>query len=121
MGLTKIKFGNVPIDKHHTIFKCAVKSGVRQRLFYLPASSHKSASIGLHSRIAGHYTFRYLQPTRGRTIEQCIRGAGGSEKWLQKLGKCYQWLETQHPHYKGIYETFQKAMVDIGGAEGIIS
>ncbi len=120
MGLARLKFGNVFIDKHHLVFKCAVRSGVRQRLWYLPRSLHKGAGTGLHSRIASHQTFRNLQPRRGTKVEQVILDAGGPDKWLNKLGNCYKWLEMQDSNYKGIYEAYKKAVLDIGGVEGII-
>ncbi len=119
MAVAKLKFGNVLIDKHHLIFKCAVKKGVRQRLFYLPATSHKGALVGLHSRIASHPRFWKLQPRKGRNMEAVIKSFKGAQNWLDELGRCYKWLETRHSHFKGIHKAFEQAVVDIGGAKGI--
>ena len=45
----------------------------------------------------------------------------GKQKWLDELGDCYKWLETEHSgDYKGIYEAYQKAVKAIGGTSGLI-
>ena len=44
----------------------------------------------------------------------------GRQQWLDELGECYKWLETQYPRdYKGICEAYQKAAGKIG-ASGLI-
>jgi RHS repeat-associated protein len=122
MGVARLRFGRVAIDRHHTVFKCAVKGGIRQRLFYLPQTAHTGAGTGLHARIAASRRFAHLQPRGGahpRTMADII-GDMGAQKWLDEMGECYKWLETRDAALKGIYKMFQGAIDDIGGAAGII-
>ena len=116
-----LTFGRESIHGHHTIFKCAVKSGLKQRKFWLPITKHVGAPDGLHYIISTSRRFSKLQPTNGINIKQVIRNMGGAQQWLDELGECYKWLETQDAAYKGIYEAFQKSYEWIGGAQGIIN
>jgi hypothetical protein len=101
-----------------TIFKCAVETGVKQPLYYLPRSLHVGPT-GLHTRLLNNPAFAMLHPTNVRSMESIINTMG-AKQWLDKLGEAYQWLERTWPaDYRGIYGTYQRAVKAIGGAAGL--
>ncbi len=125
-GVKLFKSAGIVIDvadepiKHHLVFKCAVKKGIRQRLWELPRRLHVGKPSGLHSIIWQNERFNKLLPRRGKPMKDVIRNMG-KQKWLDELGECYKWLEAaHHGDYNGIYEAYLKAVKDIGGAQGII-
>jgi RHS repeat-associated protein len=115
-----VEIGDDIVHEHHLVFECAVKEGVKnERTWSLAKSLHTARGTGLHSRIWKSERFSKLLPRRGKPMKEVIRGMG-KQKWLDEMGECYKWLETQHSGYKGIYEAYQRAVVDIGGAKGLI-
>ena len=113
------KLGGEAIENHHLVFTSSIKEGIKnERTWSLTRRLHRLRGTGLHSRIA-HSRFAYLQPGGNRTMKGILKM--GKQRWLDELGKCYKWLETKNAAYKGIYKAYKKAVVDIGGASGLIS
>ncbi|MHC4867506.1 MAG: RHS repeat domain-containing protein, partial [Planctomycetota bacterium] len=118
-GKLAIILANRP-ERHHTVFKCAVRAFKRQRLYRLKHYLHTGRPHGLHFRISQHERFRLLQPTSNRTMKSILKTMG-RQKWLDELGECYKWLEEDYSSdYKGIYECYEKAVKSIGGTGGLI-
>lgn len=102
---------------HHLVFKASVNQKyLKVNLFQLPKAAHTK----LHELIRTNSRFAKLQPGGARKMTKILEDVG-KQKWLDELGECYKWLETQNSSYKGIYGAYQKAIKGIGGASGLIA
>lgn len=118
-----IRVGGEIVEQHHLVFKSALQKGFKNNvdnLFELSADAHRFKGTGLHSRIAAS-RFAYLQPGgRGRTMFSILNNVG-RQQWLDDLGECYRWLETEWPvDYAGIHKAYKKAVDAIGGVSGLM-
>jgi RHS repeat-associated protein len=118
------------VVRHHTLFRAALKPGVRQPLYRLRKWQHVG-SKGLHTvlqnasnRVSGipiKDLVPHNMPGGGKwTMKMAIRNAGGGAQWLQRMREAYRWLERTHPgRFKGVTHTFDRAVKMTGGAAGL--
>ncbi|MHA1952113.1 MAG: RHS repeat-associated core domain-containing protein, partial [Candidatus Thorarchaeota archaeon] len=121
-GAIATRIGGEVVENHHLVFASSLKKGLKSlkaNMFKLPRRIHRLRTNGIHSRIAAS-DFAYLQPGGAKTMSGILEDVG-RQQWLDDLGKCYKWLETEFSgDYKGIHKAYQNAVKAIDGTSGLI-